>query len=139
MTSVNPSPTPIDRIVPGRVAKKLLIYLFVDSIFFHKYWHCHCLPGRSFSLRGRQFHICARCTGIVLGIPLSPLAVIAPEWTFPIWLLCISLLLCDGLTQLFGIRQSNNLLRFYSGLPVPLACSALGIAILKSLCNGNGI
>ena len=28
---------------------------------------CHCRPDRSFFFRGRQFPVCARCTGMLLG------------------------------------------------------------------------
>jgi hypothetical protein len=49
--------------------------VFVDSIFLHRWWSCHRLPERSFSVAGRQFHICARCTGVVVGLVASPFLI----------------------------------------------------------------
>ncbi len=78
---------------------------------------CHKKPERSFFWRGKQFPVCARCTGIYLGY-LS-----FPVFNFEIVTLgsLISLLmiiptLADGLTQAYCNRESNNALRFVTGL-----------------------
>ena len=57
---------------------------------------CHCRPDRSFFYKGRQFPICARCTGELVGMLLSPVWLIAfglPDW-----------------------RQSGNLRRLVTGM-----------------------
>lgn len=77
---------------------------------------CHRLPERSFFYKGKQFPVCARCTGIALGVLTLPF--------FAFHLLSLSLLTClllqlpayvDGTSQALGWRQSNNLLRFCTG------------------------
>ncbi len=97
------------------LSSRLLEVLFIDSVLIHKYWQCHRRPSRSFFLCGRQFHVCARCTGIISGIMFSPLA-------FPLHSKCVSLFVIfvfanalDGLTQLAQFRASNNWIRFGVG------------------------
>lgn len=93
----------------------LLTRIFIDSAWPH-YWGCHRLPDRSFRLHGRQFHLCARCTGIVTGLALSPLFVLAIAAS-PLWFTaaCVAMFI-DGGTQYLGWRSSNNVLRFLVGL-----------------------
>ena len=52
---------------------------------------CHCRSDRSFFFRGKQFPLCARCTGELIGILLAPAAF----WIFglPDGKLCLWLLL----------------------------------------------
>lgn len=77
---------------------------------------CHRRPDRSFFFRGRQFPVCARCTGIALGFITLPL------FAFKIWSIGLgwALLLhlptyLDGMSQATGRRESNNRLRLVTG------------------------
>ena len=82
---------------------------------------CHRKPERSFFIRGHQFPVCARCTGFYITIVLYTVyayyfpIVYTPEYVLFGILLCVPALL-DGLTQLFEFRESNNCLRFTTGL-----------------------
>ena len=74
---------------------------------------CHRIPERSFFYKNHQFPVCARCTGFYTGL--------AVFLNYTINLLIISIILMipaaiDGLTQLMELRQSNNNLRFLTGL-----------------------
>ncbi|MBQ3346668.1 MAG: DUF2085 domain-containing protein [Synergistaceae bacterium] len=97
--------------------EKLLIRFFVDNLTLDKYWHCHQIQQRSFFVRGRQFHICARCTGIFIGYIFSPLlfflssGVIVKSFVISALIMAI-----DEFTQLWGWRESVNALRFITGL-----------------------
>ena len=77
---------------------------------------CHQRPDRSFFFRGRQFPLCARCTGTAVGfasLPLFALHIVHLDlaWAFllllPAW--------ADGTTQFFGWRESRNWLRLATG------------------------
>lgn len=80
------------------------------------FFGCHCRPDRSFYYRGRQFPICARCTGELAGI----LALLLTWfWTHPgaVCSLCLLVpLTADGVIQLRTSYESNNLRRLWTGL-----------------------
>lgn len=77
---------------------------------------CHARPDRSFFFHGRQFPICARCTGeligIILGIPLS-IILGCPE--FYVVLLLMFPLVFDGFLQLLTPYESGNMRRLFTG------------------------
>jgi uncharacterized membrane protein len=89
--------------------------VFVDSIFLHRWWSCHRLPERSFSVAGRQFHICARCTGVVVGLVASPFLIPLHQISGPAFFPLAGILCADALTQLCGFRKLTNVLRFSTG------------------------
>ena len=124
-----PFPTTATLIQAG--IRKTLIGVFVDASWPHRWWHCHRLPERSFSIDGRQFHVCARCTGLVVGFGCSwilvPVRHLVP-WVAAAFLLVLS---ADGLTQLIGWRSSNNALRLLTGLGV----GATGLGAVLALCG----
>ena len=100
-----------------RFLELCLIRLFVDNLTLDKYWHCHQKSERSFFVRGRQFHICARCTGILTGYFLSPFMYFADSKVITTTFLTFTFLMAvDGFTQLYGLRESTNRLRFITGL-----------------------
>ena len=76
---------------------------------------CHQDARRSFFIRGYQFPICTRCTGILLGNTIGILfSIFFPSFW---WSCCFFLpVAVDGITQYLGWRTSNNFLRFTTGL-----------------------
>ncbi len=76
---------------------------------------CHQKPERSFFYKQKQFPICSRCTGIVIGAVIGFIiaSITAPNFLF---ILGFIPLIVDGTTQYFGLRTSNNTLRFITGL-----------------------
>lgn len=89
----------------GRIQR----YLFYVALAFS----CHQKPDRSFSFRGRQIPLCARCLGVLIGPLFAPIYF----WHLSPWiaLACISVFLIDASTQLVGMRESKNWLRLFSG------------------------
>jgi uncharacterized membrane protein len=87
----------------------------MQKAFFRltRYWHCHQLPERSFFVRGRQVPMCARCTGLLVGAVLFPLF---EGQHIAVYVGLVSAFIVDSLTQLYGLRESNNALRFALGL-----------------------
>jgi len=69
---------------------------------------------------GRQFHICARCTGLLIGLVACPIVIPIRGLLPAVFFMAVTALLIDSLTQLAGWRESNNRLRFATGLAVGL-------------------
>ena len=94
------------------------------------------MPEESFYYKQKQFPVCARCTGIIVGyctIPLFYFGVIKISFLFII-LLNIPLLI-DSITQYIGYRESNNKLRLITGILTGFACSALVVIIVETLLS----
>ena len=74
------------------------------------------MPERSFKYKGKQFPLCARCTGIFIGyftFPIFQFQIIEPSLLLII-LLSIPMFV-DSITQSMNYRESNNLLRVITG------------------------
>jgi len=107
----------------NRLLENVIIKIFVDNVFLHRYIICHRLPERSIFINNRQFHICARCTGLLIGSVLSMFLILFPirdilAYIFPIF---FTILAIDGFTQKINLRQSNNKLRFLTGITTGLS------------------
>ena len=78
---------------------------------------CHQRPERSFFVRGRQFPLCARCTGILCGYFVGIVTAVATRCANPpVYLILLLPMIADGGIQYkFGI-ESTNLRRFATGL-----------------------
>lgn len=87
---------------------------------------CHRLPERSFFWNGKQFPVCARCTGIHIGY-FSYFLFLFGALSFNWW---VSLLLfipayADGFLQAYTKYQSNNYTRLITGLITGVGSMAL--------------
>lgn len=84
--------------------------------FLRIFFGCHARADRSFFFRGKQFPICARCTGELLGMIC---AIIMSMFHYRITILwCIVMvlpLLFDGVIQLITRYESNNIKRIITG------------------------
>lgn len=90
---------------------------------------CHRLPDRTFKIRGHYFPVCARCTGFYLAA--FSYFIFAyffyVQYTVPLIFFAFIMLIpavLDGSTQLFKLRESNNILRLFTGL-----IGGIGLAI----------
>ena len=82
---------------------------------------CHRKPERSFFIKGHQFPVCARCTGFYLTIIAYTIYAYYTPIVYTNEYVSLGILLCipaiiDGITQAFHLRESNNNLRFITGL-----------------------
>jgi uncharacterized membrane protein len=113
--------------------KKIKIWIKAMYLF-DKYWGCHQLPERSFFLKGYQFPICARCTGIIIGELIS-FVLFLLNYKIEV-ILCIILLIpliLDGTIQYFTRYISNNIKRFLTGLIFGIGFIQLILYIIYSL------
>jgi len=95
---------------------------------------CHRMPERSFFYKGRQFPVCARCTGFYLAY------ITMPIFTFSFWvpglaltLLLLTPALIDGLTQAYFNRESNNTIRVITGFIAGAGLMSLTAIIGKGI------
>lgn len=78
---------------------------------------CHRKPERCLNFRGRQSFFCARCTGICIGsFAVFLLSIFRFALPHSVSILLTLPMILDGITQLLGLRESNNFMRFVTGL-----------------------
>lgn len=84
--------------------------------FLRIFFGCHARPDRSFFFYGKQFPICARCTGELIGILAGICIVIFYGYPrfFMIPLLMLPMVL-DGFLQLLTPYKSGNIRRVVTG------------------------
>lgn len=84
---------------------------------------CHQLPERSFFYKGKQFPICARCTGVTAGQFLAVIsAIIRIRVPLNTSLLLLSIMGVDWGIQELNIKESTNSRRFITGI-----CGGFGL------------
>lgn len=91
---------------------------------------CHRMPERSFFWHGKQFPVCARCTGAFVGYVFG--AVIYPFFRVSVitaGLFC-ALMFLDWLVQRLDILPSTNLWRLITGLLCGFALMQLYLRFL---------
>ncbi|MDO8870482.1 MAG: DUF2085 domain-containing protein [Methanobacteriaceae archaeon] len=104
-------------------------FLSEESKNLSKVYICHRLPNRTFKIRGYYFPVCSRCIGMYIAAFSYFVLAMFYYINYDLTLMITALLLIiptfiDGLTQLIGFRESNNTLRFFSGL-----IAGIGLAI----------
>ena len=91
---------------------------------------CHQIPERSFFIKGHQFPICARCTGVVLGQFIALITIWFLPVQFYLALLLLLPLLIDWSLQYFFKIKSNNCRRFITGVLCGFGCTYIYKEIL---------
>lgn len=104
---------PVVKYVPGGVITIMNLYRM--SMNIGRIYGCHQRSDRSFHIHGRQFPVCARCTGVLIGDCLA--LVLFRSVTLPVeaLLLCCLVMLLDWSIQHIGLKESNNCRRLITG------------------------
>lgn len=98
---------------------------FLESIrIIGNHSGCHQIPERSFFYKGKQFPVCARCTGVFLGQLLAVILAILKKdiKKFSLIAILISIMGIDWGIQEVNIKESTNTRRFITGI-----CGGLGV------------
>jgi uncharacterized membrane protein len=112
-------------IVGAALSVPLLTYLGVNEIakpiFFSLHLICAQIPSHSFYILGHQLGMCARNMGIYSSMFIGGLVFIQSKKRLPgipwwVWVLMILPMAYDGLTQMFGLRESTWELRVLTGV-----------------------
>ena len=77
---------------------------------------CHQMPERSFFVKGYQFPVCARCTGVILSAILSTILFLKKKIPVKICVAMSGVMLFDWGIQYLHIKESTNTRRFLTGL-----------------------
>lgn len=85
--------------------------------FLRIFFGCHARPDRSFYFRGKQFPICARCTGELVGMVLCiPILIVWGCPSFGTVLFLMLPLIIDGFAQRLTPYESGNIRRLITGI-----------------------
>src|SRR2546421_9282488 len=107
-----------------------LSYFGLDAIakplFFSLHYVCAQIPSHSFYIFGHQLGLCARNLSIYTSMFIGSLIFVLSKKRLPgipwwLWLLLILPMAWDGLTQMFGLRESDATLRVLTGTLFGLA------------------
>ncbi|KIR03985.1 hypothetical protein P261_02800 [Lachnospiraceae bacterium TWA4] len=77
---------------------------------------CHQRPERSFFIKGYQFPVCARCTGVIISAILATILFIKKRMPIRVCMELSSVMLVDWGLQYLNIKESTNFRRFATGL-----------------------
>lgn len=101
--------------------------MLYDILYFFGRAICHQLEERSFIINNMVMPICARCTGIYIGIFSALIYIMITKRykanmipTIPVSLLLfflISPMAYDGISSYLHLRPSDNFLRIITGMP----------------------
>ena len=96
---------------------------------------CHCRADRSFSWYGKQFPICARCTGELLGVIVG--LMLCFLWRPAVWVMLALMvpMIADGLIQLKTAYESTNPRRFVTGALFGYGLTTLVITSFIATCR----
>lgn len=103
------------------------------------YSGCHQLPERSFFYKGKQFPVCARCTGVCFGqisALISGLFKVSLNYQ-----LCVALLLvmgADWFMQEINLKKSTNLRRLVTGFMGGFGLFTIYILVLRKIFELTG-
>lgn len=94
---------------------------------------CHQIAERSFSWKGYQFPVCARCTGVIIGYIIS--GIISMFYIIPVGLciLMCAVMFFDWFVQYLKIRMSTNKRRFITGVLGGYGLTVLEIHIMIAI------
>ena len=111
-------------LVLAALSVPFLSYFGLDVIakplFYALHYVCAQIPSHSFYIFGHQLGLCARNFSIYTSMFLTSLVFVLSKKRMPgipwwIWVLMMLPMAWDGITQMFGLRESDWILRMVTG------------------------
>ncbi|MCR5212854.1 MAG: DUF2085 domain-containing protein [Eubacterium sp.] len=95
---------------------------------------CHQMESRSFSFKGYQFPVCARCTGLFVG-QMSAIGFIIAGIRIPIIgnILLMAVMGIDWLIQKLKIKMSSNIRRLITGIMCGIGVTYLYFYVIRGI------
>lgn len=90
--------------------------LYEKLMLMGKQYGCHQISKRSFYIFGKQFPVCARCTGGIIGNLIAYILFFIYVFPISIYMLGCAVIFSDWLIQYLGIKESTNIRRFFTGI-----------------------
>ena len=94
---------------------------------------CHQLPKRSFFIKGRQFPVCARCTGVFIGYIIGGILYFFIHINIFLCLVFCLVMFIDWYVQYKDLMQSNNIRRVITGFLCGLGLIQIYFSILQKI------
>ena len=89
---------------------------------------CHQRADRSFSFKGYQFPVCARCTGVLIGYALAIPCYISLGTSIVLCVMLAGIMFVDWLLQYKKVLESTNTRRLVTGI-----CGGYGVLTAQLL------
>ncbi|MCI9016629.1 MAG: DUF2085 domain-containing protein [Clostridia bacterium] len=109
--------------------------------FFMRYGNrlgCHQREDRSFKIKGWQFPICSRCTGILIGQFLGIIFYLCQiKLSFYLDFIFLFIMFYDWFIQYINIKESTNLRRFITGNLAGIAQISIIAKLLLFIINNK--
>lgn len=77
---------------------------------------CHQMPERSLFINGKQFPICARCTGVLIGDFLAYVVFFLYILPLKVYVMGCAVIFIDWIIQYIGLCYSTNIRRLITGV-----------------------
>ena len=95
---------------------------------------CHQMPERSFFYKGRQFPVCARCTGVSIGQTTAIILALFKRFlSFPSALFLLLIMGFDWGIQAIHMKESTNSRRLITGFCGGLGLFSMYVKIFKKV------
>ncbi|MBO4807541.1 MAG: DUF2085 domain-containing protein [Lachnospiraceae bacterium] len=95
---------------------------------------CHQLPERSFSIKGYQFPVCARCCGVMVGQVFSVVTLLLRiSVCVPLSMILMGIMFSDWFLQYIEVKESTNPRRFITGILGGFGCWSLYFSFIKKI------
>lgn len=93
---------------------------------------CHQKAERSFSYRGYQFPVCARCTGVIVGYLIAPITLFFSGFRKKFSFVSLLVLFFDWYLQAAKIKESTNRRRLITGIAGGFGIMSLQLSLLSN-------